>query len=543
MKNIKLLDCTLRDGGRLFNCEFSDEMILDMRKRLEKAGIDIIEMGFLRDDKLVTYEGNSTFFTDTAQMSCFLQEKAENCLYVAFIDYGMFDFAMLRDNDGTSVDGIRFGYTHKNIIEHKEDVLECMRTIKRKGYKLLIQNVNTPGYTDRELLDMIGICNELHPYSYGIVDTYGCMYLDDLRHYYDLIDRNLDEDICVDFHSHNNFQMSFALAQEIISLAEGKSRTVVIDATLNGMGKGAGNLSTELIVEYLIRAKDYNYDLDVVLDIIDDYLKDIRKSNSWGYTVPAMLSGIYRAHPNNMIYLTDKYDMSARDIRVILSTLKPEERLRYDYEKLNRLCEIYKSTKLNDEQTVEDIRKELNGRTVLAVMPGGSIKDCGPRIQLFIREQDPVVLSVNFAFKREDGRESWSFFGSADRYRRSWRQTIPKKTILTSNIKGKRQDEKIVNYESLVERMNTQFDNSAIMCLNLLKKCGVKRIVLAGFDGYSDNMTNYYESSEFQTDVLLGKMKEMNHSVQELFSHFYRSVYKEICVEFLTPSKYVIPEI
>lgn len=113
MKNVRILDCTLRDGGRIINCAFPDQEISELSERLVNAKIDIIEIGFLRDYHNIKYEGNSTFFTDVDQIRPFLHKNGSNVIYVAFIDYGMFDFDSLKPYDGTSIDGIRFGFTKK----------------------------------------------------------------------------------------------------------------------------------------------------------------------------------------------------------------------------------------------------------------------------------------------------------------------------------------------------------------------------------------------------------------------------------------------
>ena len=83
MGNIKILDCTLRDGGRIIDCKFTDNVIAELTKELTEANIDIVEMGFLRDNKLVQYHGNSTFFTETSQLSAFLPANKRNTMYTA----------------------------------------------------------------------------------------------------------------------------------------------------------------------------------------------------------------------------------------------------------------------------------------------------------------------------------------------------------------------------------------------------------------------------------------------------------------------------
>ena len=76
MQNVQILDCTLRDGGRIFECRFDDKTIFNMTKDLTFAGIDIVELGFLRDGKLTEYKGNSTFFTEISEPSFLLTASA-----------------------------------------------------------------------------------------------------------------------------------------------------------------------------------------------------------------------------------------------------------------------------------------------------------------------------------------------------------------------------------------------------------------------------------------------------------------------------------
>ena len=192
----------------------------------------------------MTYSGNSTFFTSTTQISPLLPEK-RNAMYVAFVDLGMYDIEKLEENDGASIDGIRLGFTKKDYENALDEIVYCAQTIKDKGYRLFLQGVNSLNYTDLELLELVNLVNRLAPYSFGIVDTYGAMYVDDVRRIYGLVDHNLDPQTAIDFHSHNNYQLSFSFAQEIIALSNGV-RNVIIDVTLRGMGKGAGNANTEL---------------------------------------------------------------------------------------------------------------------------------------------------------------------------------------------------------------------------------------------------------------------------------------------------------
>ncbi len=367
MKQIEILDCTLRDGGRIIDCQYSDETIAGIGAYLKRAGIDIIELGFLRDH--IHFTGNSTFFSSTADVDRYIEkicehESGKNASYVVFVDFGLYDVSGLAEANESQVSGIRFGFTKNDYREHKQEVIDAMETIKEKKYDLYLQTVNSNGYTTKELLELIDLANHIGPKSFGIVDTYGSMYLDDLEYIWSIVNRNLDRYIAIDFHSHNNMQMSFALAQRMIQLAADE-RKLILDATLNGMGKCAGNLNTELLVDYLARKKDCAYDTDVIFDAIDRYLHPIRERMDWGYSIPAFMAGIYKAHPNNVIYLTEKYRLNNKDIKYILSGIDEAKRQRYDYDNIQRVYKEYSSSKVDDKEAIKELAHKIGGKEVL----------------------------------------------------------------------------------------------------------------------------------------------------------------------------------
>lgn len=535
MKNIKVLDCTLRDGGRIINCSFPDDHIKDISQRLTDSKVDIIELGFLRDK--IAYKGNSTFFTDVDQMRPFVNKNQSNTMYVAFIDYGMFDFSTLKPYDGTSIDGIRVGFVRKNLQNNYSDVVKCLKDVKEKGYKLFVQGVNSLGYSDKELLGIVDLINEVSPYSFGIVDTYGAMYMDDVQRIYNLIDHNMNKDICIDFHSHNNFQLSFSFAQEVIKLSSG-TRNIIIDATLNGMGKCAGNLNTELIVDFLVRKMYYDYDFDNILDIIDDYMYSIKKENEWGYSIPSVMAGIYKSHPNNIIYLTEKFRLSTKDIKYIVSMIDPEKRQRYDYDNIQRLYVEYNHTKVDDRKTLSLLQKIFNGENILLLLPGKSILDYKDKISNIITQEKPIVISVNFIFNKGDVENCFAFFGSEKRYKKFASERKNTKTIVVSNIESDCSDDFVVNYESLISRENDDFDNTMIMLLNLLKKLNINKIQIAGFDGFSSDSSNYYEENKFGEERFVKRYEQMNRNMKNMLGIYASGLQDNSSIQFITPSIY-----
>lgn len=535
MKNVKILDCTLRDGGRIINCAFPNSQIKDIAYRLADANIDIIEVGFLRDAKSVNYQGNSTFFTDVDQIRPFVNRKKDT-MYVAFIDYGMFDFSTLKPYDGTSIDGLRIGFTRKNFENDHEEILECLAEVKQKGYKLFVQGVNSLGYTDRELLGIVDIVNQIQPEGFGIVDTYGAMYMDDVDRLYTIVDHNLDENIAIDFHSHNNYQLSFAFAQEIIRLSNGK-REVIIDGTLNGMGKCAGNLNTELLVDYLVRKRNYDYDFDAILDIIDDHIYNYHLQHQWGYSIPALMGGIYRSHPNNIIYLTEKFRLATKDIKYIISMIDPDKRMRYDYDNIQRLYQEYNHVKVDDKENLALLQRILKGKKILLLMPGLSISQYKDEILKKIEVENLFVITVNFRDETFDKYSELAFWGSQKRYEHYTDLRKEVTSLITSNIESDMEDDIIVNYDSFVDRTQEYSDNASLMLMRILQRVGVVSYYVAGFDGFTVN-GSYYNKTDFSEERFRSQYESINKGVAHQLSMFADSLKHPEDIQFVTPSIY-----
>lgn len=534
MRNISILDCTLRDGLRIIDCEFSDNKIKDVAKELTIAGIDVIEMGFLRDVRKVNYKGDSTFFTKASQISPFIPNSRQNKLYTAFIDYGMFDFDTLEEHTPNTVDCLRVGFTKKDFIESFDDVIRCMKVVQQKGYKLFMQGVNSLGYSDSEFLKLVETANTIKPFAFGIVDTHGAMYDEDLTHYFSLIDYNLKDEIALDFHSHNNYQLSFSLAQKLISIAG--RRNIIIDATLNGVGKVAGNLNTELIINYLNTKFGFDYDEDRILDLIDNYTYSLKQEHYWGYSIPAFLAGEFKSHPNNIIYLTEKFRLDTKDIKYILSMIDEKKRQRYDYDNIERLYIEYNSSKIDDTKSVEELSEIIKERDVLIIGPGSSVSKYEDCINEFVSENDVVIITINFVFDKIN--TDFAFFGSSKRYIEAENMGgVNNKTIVTSNIKNSAPNDIVINYSKVIEVGYKHFDNSTIMLLNLLKRVGVKQVYVAGVDGFVKGTSNYFCSDlDYKRDT--EKYLELNGEMESMLRQFKLKTKNRMNINFITPSEY-----
>jgi 4-hydroxy 2-oxovalerate aldolase len=527
--NFQLLDCTLRDGGYLTDKHFSDNIMNGVIRGLTDAGVDYVEVGFLEDGEISI--GESAVYKNAEMAKKYIPSNKKTTMYSAFADYSRYNVSCLEDYDGTSFDAVRECF----FKEERVGAYGYCRNIIEKGYKLFMQPVGILRYSHRELLDLIDEVNAIRPHCLGIVDTFGSMYIDDLHTVFSLIHHNLDPNIKIGFHSHNNMQLSNALSQDFLNIAQNK-RDVVVDSTLLGMGRGAGNAPTELIVQYMNAKLGKIYKLDIILDLIDSHIIGIKASNTWGYDIPMMLAGAYSSHVNNVKYLTDKAGLRSKDIRYILNKLNDNERNRYFYDRLEGLCFEYFNSEIDDSSDIRQLSGEVENRKILVIAPGSSAKIEADAIQEYVNLNKPIVISVNFI--PANLTPDFLYFSNTKRYD-YWKSDVvfPSiKKILTSNINNSLGGNNyFISYQRLVMSGYSNFDNSVIMLLRLLDMLPVDEIVLAGFDGYSANKNNFAVQDLEQAGGI--DYMQRNVEIQRMFSDYMKSRNTKN-VRFITKSRF-----
>ena len=322
-QKIALLDCTLRDGSYINDSKFGTPVIKGIIKKMQEARIEIIECGWLKDK---AHEEGSAYYHVPADLEPYLLNRSGDHTYVVMIDWDRYNVDNLPIYNGKSIDAVRVVFPHG---KHKEGIAVGER-IKQKGYQLYLQAANTLAYSDEDLKDLAVFVNKAHPVGLSVVDTFGAMYFEDLERIVRVLDANLDESIKLGFHSHNNQQLSFALSIHFINLLKNSKRNIMVDVSLCGMGRGAGNATTELMVSYLNKKEHGNYNLDSVMDAIDLYMTGLQEKYTWGYSTSYFIAGLYQCHVNNIAYLLNNHRTNARDMRNVISSLSQAERRKYD---------------------------------------------------------------------------------------------------------------------------------------------------------------------------------------------------------------------
>lgn len=523
MSKIQILDCTLRDGGYVNCFHFGEKGIQKIIAQLTSANIDIIECGFLED-------GNNnpeySLYTTVEQIAKILPaQRSKNTMYVAMACFGEYDLSQLLAYDGTSIEGIRVTFHYNEV----EDALDYCRQIQAKGYKVFVQPVGTTSYTDEQLLWLIHKVNELRPYAFYLVDTLGLMHQHDVLRFFYLIDHNLAEGIHMGFHSHNNLQLSYSNCQCLASVET--DRVISLDSSVNGMGRGAGNLNTELIANYL-NIKERRYEIEPILEVVDEFILRIRQDNEWGYSVPYYLAAINGCHPNYASYLSGKQTLNVKSIGTILRMIETEKRSLFDKKLVEEKYREFQAHEVDDSEAISFLRKKMQGRSIMLVAPGPSLNEYQEEILKTVREQNCLVVSATFV---PDFLEcDFVFLSNLKRYNTTFN---PKKKVVnlihTSNIEVAELDSVKVNYSSLLNEENVVMDNSSLMLLNLLAKLKTKQVFLAGMDGYKTDASNYAEAR-----LVLNQSRENAEVINKAMRTRIAELRKSLNLSFITPTLY-----
>ncbi len=481
-QHIRLLDCTLRDGGHIVEGKFGETVIKNTIARLVEAGVDIIEVGFLWDS--VCDKDSARFYTIEDVKRILPKDKGRShfSLMADFID-----LEHLEPCDGT-IEFIRLSFKRWRL----DWGLKTARILMDKGYKVFINPVNNNVYSDKEYIEVLEKVNELHPYGFSIVDTFGVMRVNDLSHRYYLVENNLLPDITIGVHLHENLGLAYNLAQHIMHIAN-PTRKIVVDGSLLGMGRVPGNLCIEQIADFMNEQYNTGYALEPIYDAIDDYIAPIKAREPWGYAIPYALSAKYYLHRTYAEHLINKKRLKTKDIQRILSQVDPAEAETFNEEYIDKLYMEYMDVKYDDKADLDKLKKLISGyNNILVMAPGESLKSAADKVQA-AAGADTCKIAVNFV---PDSGADIIFLTNTKRYDSIKDKRQDSKLVITSNLMRDIDSyDAVIAYNELVYFNDEYNDDSTLMLINLLVKLGFKEISFAGFDGRKNGKLNFVDDS------------------------------------------------
>ena len=308
-EEIKVLDCTIRDGGLINNHYFTDEFVRAVYKALSAAGIDYMEMGYRSSRQVAPPEKFGAWkYCDDDKIREIIDGVESNVKISIMVDAHRVLEQDFKPVDQSPVDMIRVATYVKDV---DKAIALCQR-VHDLGYETCINIMAISTENEFDLTEALDQIAKTPAQAVYVVDSYGNFFSEEVHYMVKLFQDHLPGKT-IGMHCHNNQQLAFA--NTIEGIRKGSN---LLDASLYGIGRGAGNCPLELLMGFL---KNPKFDLAPILQVIQDYMIPMREEIEWGYIIPYALTGILNRHPESAIRMrkTEKKDRYAEFYNELLS--------------------------------------------------------------------------------------------------------------------------------------------------------------------------------------------------------------------------------
>jgi 4-hydroxy 2-oxovalerate aldolase len=288
-KEIKVMDCTVRDGGLMNNWHFSDDFVRAVYQACVQSGIDYMEIGYKSSESAFSRDEVGPWkFCDDKDLRRVVGSNKTALKLSAMADIGRIDPGDIPPAKDSVIDMLRVAcYVHQidkgiALAEHCID----------KGYEVCINLMAVSKVNEMDLDQALQDVAKSRVPIFYLVDSFGSMYCENIQHLVQKYKKALPDKI-IGIHAHNNMQM--AMSNTVTGIIENCN---MLDATLLGMGRGAGNCPMEILIAFL---KNPKYRLLPLLDVIQNHIHPLQKDIQWGYHIPYLITGALNEHPRSAI--------------------------------------------------------------------------------------------------------------------------------------------------------------------------------------------------------------------------------------------------
>ena len=288
---IRILDCTIRDGGLMNDHRFTTDVVRKVFDACSRAGVDYCELGYRCDKAQFDVDKFGPWkFCDEEHLREVAHDKGSKISVMA--DVGRTDYRDIIPKKDSIVSMYRVATYCKDI----DKAIDLGRHAKDQGYEVCVNIMSVSHVLEPDLDEALGQLAETNFDVVYLVDSFGYLYSEQVQY---LANKYLGafkgSNIEVGIHCHNNQQLAFA------NTVEGIIKGInYLDGSVYGMGRAAGNCTTELLLGFL---KNPRYNVQPVLDLIEEEFVDLQAKLKWGYFIPYMVSGILNKHPRSAMAL------------------------------------------------------------------------------------------------------------------------------------------------------------------------------------------------------------------------------------------------
>lgn len=497
-----ILDCTLRDGGYYTNWDFDSQLVDTYIESINQLPIDYVEIGY-RSKRMPGYFGKY-FYLPVKVLEKIRRECNKKLVIILNEkDVRAEDVDELLDPCVGIIDLVRIAIDPKNFRRS----IELAKAIKNKGFGVGINLMYMSNWKQSpELVDQFENVNGVADFFY-MVDSYGGVYPEDVREVYAMVKSKINAPI--GFHGHNNLELSL-----INTLTAIECGVDIVDATMTGMGRGAGNLKTELLLTALNSKQQLGFDFNALSKVVDGF-SNLQKQYEWGTNLPYMVSGANSLPQKKVMDWVGKRYYSFNSI---IRALENESKGRKDNEKLapfeadkkyNKAMIVGggKSAKVHSEA----IKSFLASDPDIVIIHASS-KNAREFVEL---KNDQIFCLVgNEGYRMED-----AFAGYLPSNTRCVLPPYPRKmgTYVPKALKGMAFELKEIDFSEKYK------DSHTGLALQTIIQLQVNQIYVTGYDGYAE------------TDM--GPKEQALHNENEVLFSLARNYTSEDMIS-LTPSRY-----
>ena len=515
----KILDCTLRDGGYYNDWNFPLDIARQTITSLNHAGVDIVEIGL----KSVSDRKCSGLFKYCNEDYLdFLSEYTNTCFSFMlnvkeYIKDGSIDTTSL-DNIIRSADNSVFSMCR--LATHFADIgtlVQFHSYFHEKGYQVGINLMGISLLNSEQISKAMKLMEQIKPEVFYVADSFGSMLPEDVSNLMAQLRKHYSGPVGI--HTHDNQGLAFA--NSLRAIDEGIE---YIDSTLTGMGRGAGNLSTEQILLWLQNRGDQedNYHSSRVLDVIHDYYAPLKEKFKWGFNYVYMLSGLNNTHPVYCMELCDGNKFSMSQITGILEQIPPEERSIFSKSALNRsIQKVPEQSSADSDPHALPLfslsQNQSSSSSCLVVSTGPGIKEYGEALANLINRRKWQIVECNDTKVLSQFKERLTVVLNRMRLGEilSDNSNLAKRIVTGESIYSGPVDSELFHFPYRID--DIEFTNAAISipefeagqyAISLAIALGFRNVYLAGFTGYTEEARNQKMENYFAD--LSRKVEDLN---------------------------------
>ena len=534
---LKILDCTLRDGGYYNNWDFSKELIEEYLQAMSAAKIEYVEIGF-RFLKKDIYLGPCAYTTPSFLETLNIPKNLKIGIMINAKDIISNNFS------NAEIDKIFFQFSRKKKISfvrfacHLNEVKKIALICNRLNKKNIITAINLMQISeikDKEIEDTLRLLSKSKLDLFYFADSLGNLEPHNITHIANLIKRNWKKDI--GFHAHDN--MSRALINGVAAFENGINW---IDSTVTGMGRGAGNIQTEFALMQFTKNLNKNSDISLLLKLIEKRFAPMKNKYKWGTNPYYFLAGQHKIHPTFIQSMLNDLKLEPTEMLSAIDNLKEGEGKNFNRNLIEVGNKIYKGKTKGTWKPLNLIK----GKNVLIIGSGPSSFKHSKAIENFIKKNKPFVIALNTEKTIEEklinlrvSCHTLRVMSDMSLFKKIHQPLVLPLDRLPANQKKEFKKLKVFNYGLEVKAGKFSFGSMSaiapnsltiVYALSIANSGKSKKIYVSGLDGYPiddprrhemDETLKLYLSIKNRSDLISITPTRYKIKSSSLYANFY----------------------